>query len=349
MTESRKSPVVDAMIWSAVPEVGLLAHEPGDEVGRALNEGWFEGAEQAVMWLWLRSGDHMVDAGAHVGLFTLLAARAVGRRGRVLAVEPDERSHAYLKLNLARHRRVAGRVQVVEAALWEQPGLVRFLPGEPGRQAFSRCAVASATAGPGIRVRAERLDQLLQRHDVNAALMKLDLEGSEYEAMLGAGRFLSDRCIPLIQVEFSAAGQAAAGRSVEDLRQLWSGWGYVLCGLDSRHLRLLPVSEPGASGNLWAVADVEKANRRLASASAIRQDRARALIRRSEIAWRRLLAHQAEEPLCAEIAEVRRLLAAKEEDLQQAHRLFFQAGESGRPFFRKQLQRFIHRLWGKRS
>ena len=37
----------------------------------------------------MRPGDIVIDAGANVGIFTLLAAARVGSRGLVVAVEPE--------------------------------------------------------------------------------------------------------------------------------------------------------------------------------------------------------------------------------------------------------------------
>lgn len=328
-----------------VPGVGLLAHEPGDAVGLALEQGWFEGAEQAAMWLWLRSGDHLVDAGAHVGLYTLLGARAVGAAGRVLAIEPDARSRRLLRLNLRCHRPLADRVILAPVALQDQAGSVAFECAGSGRWAFSR-RIAGRVAGsdsvPGMR-----LDTLLERHALTPALLKLDLEGSERAAMDGAGGWLANRQVPLVQVEFSAGGQAAVGENLATLMDRWITWGYQLCVLEPQTLSFQPATVTPPSGNLWAVADLPAANQRLATASLRRRVRARAVLRRSAVAWQYLLAAQAEAPLRAEIGGLRQMLAEKEKQLQWAHQQWAHAaratevpatGRWGR-WFRERLQR----------
>lgn len=64
-----------------VPHAGWLRHDADDEVALFLRQGWFEGTEQALAWLYLRPGDVFIDGGAHVGLFSLLAGRRSGRAG----------------------------------------------------------------------------------------------------------------------------------------------------------------------------------------------------------------------------------------------------------------------------
>lgn len=46
-------------------------------------------------------GDLVVDAGAHVGLYTLWASRAIGRSGRIVAFEPDPDNRRLLERDLA--------------------------------------------------------------------------------------------------------------------------------------------------------------------------------------------------------------------------------------------------------
>src|SRR5919109_556910 len=59
---------------------------------------------------------------AHVGYYTLLSARAVGWRGRVIAVEPDPDNAALLRENIRRNR--LHNVTVVQAAAWRETARV---------------------------------------------------------------------------------------------------------------------------------------------------------------------------------------------------------------------------------
>src|ERR1035437_4961195 len=71
-----------------VPHAGWFRHEPDDEVARFLSEEWFEYKEQAFLWLYLRPGDTFLDGGAHVGLYSVVAGRALNNSGTIVAVEP---------------------------------------------------------------------------------------------------------------------------------------------------------------------------------------------------------------------------------------------------------------------
>src|SRR4051794_1920829 len=75
-----------------VREVDVLGFRMRVDLGEYMQRRFYyhcyEGPEVRFMSRWVRPGDTVVDVGAHVGLFTLHAARLVGPVGRVLAFEP---------------------------------------------------------------------------------------------------------------------------------------------------------------------------------------------------------------------------------------------------------------------
>ena len=65
-------------------------------------------------------GDVVIDAGANIGLFSLIAAARVGATGRVIACEPAPGTMALLRANVARNR--YDWVELHEVAVAETPG-----------------------------------------------------------------------------------------------------------------------------------------------------------------------------------------------------------------------------------
>src|SRR5258708_10712335 len=82
-----------------------------------IHEG-FEDAEVAFVNRLLRPGMTVLDAGAHHGLYTLLASKRVGRRGRVIAFEPSPRERKRLRRHLWANR--CKNVAVQSCALGEE-------------------------------------------------------------------------------------------------------------------------------------------------------------------------------------------------------------------------------------
>lgn len=48
----------------------------------------------------LKKGDVVIDIGAHIGYYTLMAAKAVGEKGIVVSIEPDPRNLFVLRKNI---------------------------------------------------------------------------------------------------------------------------------------------------------------------------------------------------------------------------------------------------------
>lgn len=173
----------------------------------------------------------VVDAGAHHGLYTLLAARRVGRRGRVLAVEPDPDARARLLANVALN--AFKNVEVIGSALSDRSGVALLhVPADP---AFRGRASLRAGWNDGQRndstlVTTECLDTLLDRlEERRLDVIKLDVEGWEPKVLSGS-------------VQTIARDRPAIIFEVNDLRRhngeihapamtLLRDWGYKIYGI----------------------------------------------------------------------------------------------------------------------
>lgn len=132
----------------------------------------------------LRPGDVFLDAGAHIGHFTLLASRLVGP-GRVVAVDADPRVFAILQ----HHLEINGcaNVTAVNAGLADSKRTLRFTYGVEGLRGVG--SFLSEAPG-GIEVACLPLYDLLREHGVERlAGAKFDIEGFEYRVL---DRYLAD-------------------------------------------------------------------------------------------------------------------------------------------------------------
>jgi len=59
--------------------------------------GGYENAETELFESHIREGDVVLDLGANVGYFSLIAAKLVGENGKVYAFEPDPTNFSFLK------------------------------------------------------------------------------------------------------------------------------------------------------------------------------------------------------------------------------------------------------------
>ena len=136
----------------------------------------------------LRPGDTFVDAGANLGLFTVVASRLVGSEGRVVAIEMMPETAARLRTHVRLNR--LSNVAIRECALSDQSGrqvVARVPAGSWGQASIQRqefgvpvrlATVATAT-----------LDDVL-KDAKEIRLLKMDLEGSEFQAARGGSSAL---------------------------------------------------------------------------------------------------------------------------------------------------------------
>ncbi len=124
----------------------------------------------------IKEGNIVLDAGASIGEQTLLYAKSVGQKGRVIAIEASPERAAILRRNLAINH--LDNVTVIVGALWNKIGEIELeFYAEDGLK------VAEESRNK-TRVKTYTLDQIAQEFSLKAInFLKMDIEGSEYEVL----------------------------------------------------------------------------------------------------------------------------------------------------------------------
>ena len=92
--------------------------------------GRFEPRESAVVRNLVQPGDCVIDAGANLGWFTLLASSIVGTTGKIFAFEPSGATVDHLRRNLALNG--ASNVEVHRIALSDNAGKAKLTVTQKG-------------------------------------------------------------------------------------------------------------------------------------------------------------------------------------------------------------------------
>ena len=162
-------------------------------------------------------GSVVYDVGAHIGTVAFGTARLVGEAGRVVAFDADPDNVASLREG-CRLNGFEGRLQVVHAAVWSR-STIHGIAFRRGANRLSHGGVAAdghrpvRADGPLITVPAVTLDDFVGSQGPVPDVVKVDVEGGEYEVLRG-GATLFSRNRPRIIVEV---------HHVEAFRQI-SGW-----------------------------------------------------------------------------------------------------------------------------
>jgi len=257
------------------PDVRLRLYGD-DELSRLIYCEDFEWHERRFVGTFLRPGDIFVDAGANLGLFTVVGARRVGPTGRVLAFEPSPRAFQRLQENVA----LNGFTNVVchRVALSDRGGQATLTVSEDGHEAWSSLArPAKGAAFTAETVPTAAWDDFTREHGLlgRVALMKIDVEGWESRVLAGAREALGRPDAPVLQVELTDAVSRAAGSSCARVYGMLEGLGYQLFTFDGLARRLVadPLREAYPYLNLIAAKRPADVAARLARAQSPRGER----------------------------------------------------------------------------
>lgn len=148
------------------------------------------------------------DVGANLGLFAFAAAGRAGPSGRVLAIEPDTWLVSLLRRSARTNGGSAAPVDVLPAAVSDRSGVSQFHIAQRARSANHLGGFGLTDTG-GVRetqlVPTFTLDSLLERFPPPAVL-KIDVEGAEYQVLAGGSRLLSE-ARPIVICEVAAENQ----------------------------------------------------------------------------------------------------------------------------------------------
>lgn len=186
----------------------------------------------------LTPGATVIDGGAHVGLYTVLAAR---HGAHVVAFEPDPYNFRALRVN-ARH---LPNVRLVEKALGDRAGTTTFhvSPGTIGSSVVDR-----AGTRPRV-VETSSIDAELAGRAIDSLVVKLNIEGAELQALEGARETLARAAAVSMFVEVNPPLLAGAPDEVE--RWLTDA-GFDVAYIDLPTQRPVPLPTPRRKGHLFA-------------------------------------------------------------------------------------------------
>jgi FkbM family methyltransferase len=184
---------------------------------RVLNEVWLDRIYEPTPEFRVRKGWTVLDLGGHKGSFAVQSA-LTDPTTRVHVLEPEPENLDYLRKNVALNQ--LGNVTVHAAAVSATSGeAVLHVGGRrgSGTNSLLREHVAGYE-GASVSVRTERLDDLVAAVGGRVDLMKMDVEGAEYEVLHGVSAETL-RAIRRIVLEYHAAAGLESDLVAADLQK----------------------------------------------------------------------------------------------------------------------------------
>ena len=228
----------------AVPgvELSLFLHDEHDQfVSPFIREhGLWEPYETELVRRSLKAGDRVLDAGANIGYFSVLAGAWVGQAGRVYAFEPAPENVQLLRRNIDVNG-LADRGECVAAALSDQAGegTLHLSPENLGDHQLH----AGGDERDSVRVPLLQGSHWFDGRESGLDFVKIDVQGAEHEVVKGL--------LPLLQasgeglrilLELTPLSLREAGTSGRALIETLATLGLPFAIVDHVEHQLAPVT-----------------------------------------------------------------------------------------------------------
>ncbi len=196
----------------------------------------------------LRADDLLLDIGANIGVYGLLAARSSGCQ--VIACEPAPDTFQTLSDNV-RLNQLNDRVELHNAAVGDAEGTLTLSVGQHG--------LNHIVQGGGTSVPQRRLDDIVGNREPRA--LKLDVEGYEMHVLRGATRILANPAFKVVMVEINGLIERY-GETVDGIRAYLQSHGFAPIAYDPA----TRVLKPGGEHDEMFVRDLDFVSERVCSA-----------------------------------------------------------------------------------
>jgi FkbM family methyltransferase len=195
-------------------------------LARYIYEG-FEEKEISVLRSLLKNGDIFIDVGCNIGLFSMVASKIVGERGRVFCFEPAPVIFERLLYNVQLNQ--GDNITCINQALSDHEKPMLLNVSNNGYDAWNSFAPVSVDkVQSSVSVIGTTLDKAIENYNIEAsriAFIKIDVEGWEKFVLMGGKDFFKSHA-PIIMLEFTESNTFSAGYMVQELYDILANWGY---------------------------------------------------------------------------------------------------------------------------
>ncbi len=228
--------MVNYLLLSIIPEKLSLSfgrilflNKKDPVISSALSLNVYENFETTLFQKELHNGMTVVDIGANIGYYTVMAAHFVGPSGKVIAFEPDEQSGEILKKNIVVNK--FNNVSYVNKALSDKKGFTRLYVSDENRG--DNRIYNPKDGRKYVEVEIITLDEYLPK-ETKVDLIKIDVQGAEFLVLLGMEQTITKSKTLIIFTEFWPQAIIEIGKSPEEFLKKLIGFGFSLYNINNR-------------------------------------------------------------------------------------------------------------------
>ncbi len=200
-----------------------------------LKHGFYEKYETKLFKKVLKRGMTVLDIGANIGYYTLIAARKVGINGKVFAFEPEPSNYDLLCKNIEANK--FQNVVIIPKAVSNKVKTIKLYLSPENRAEHSFCKYLN---NKFVNVKTIVLDNFLKNKKID--FVKVDIEGAEAEALQGMQNVIKSNKKLILITEFWPAGIEMRGFSPKGYLEKLFELGFKLYNINETKQKLEPVN-----------------------------------------------------------------------------------------------------------
>jgi len=223
--------LTNAILYRIIPEKVTLKegeiflNKKDPVISGALAMGVYENKEIALFRSTVKPGMTVLDIGANIGEYTIIASSLVGDSGKVVSFEPEPENYKLLSKNIKHNKR--NNVQAFQYGLAdkESKGVLYLSSDNKGKHSMAKLDGENNS----IQVSIKTADQVLSNLKIEKVdIIKIDIEGAEALALKGMTNVLEKSSPCILFCEFYPEALRNMGSSPLELLSNLSSLGFLI-------------------------------------------------------------------------------------------------------------------------
>jgi FkbM family methyltransferase len=175
----------------------------------------------------MERGDTFLDIGANEGFYSILASKLVGESGNVICIEPQSRLQSVIFRNI--HENHAYNINVFQKVISDSVGTATLFLLPDMNTGGSGLFKITKYKVPTEIIPQTTLSEFMKLLAIDKIkLMKIDVEGFEYEAILGSKKIFTKGIIENIALELHPSILAKRKKQESDILDFLKESGYEI-------------------------------------------------------------------------------------------------------------------------
>jgi FkbM family methyltransferase len=188
----------------------------------------YEASNYIFLQQQVKTGMHIIDIGAHIGLFSACSSKLTGPTGKIICFEPTAGTFSILKQTLRLNH--CDNVIARQAAVSDKEGTATFYVSHTaGCNSNSLVKNKSGDQLSAYDVPLVSIDSIVAEYTIHPSLIKIDAEGAELDVLKGGIKTFRDHQ-PVLILGLHPAFITQKGDSLEAIWELLTENGYQLRG-----------------------------------------------------------------------------------------------------------------------